>query len=166
MTDEETDMLARRIVNIWRSTPSVREWRDRLAPLDYDACVAALAELRDRQEGSLSIAQFVKQYRPPHRSFAAPKRCELCDGTGWRRSGLDLVFGDDAEFNAGTARVQEQIEPCGCSKGAGARLTLEAINADREPLSMPHRFVPADSYPPELAERDRANRARALGGSR
>lgn len=161
MTAEEADQIARRIVNIWRSTPSIREWRDRLSPLDYDACVNAIAELRDRQEGSLSIAQFVKQYRPPHQNFAAPKRCELCDGTGWRRSGLDIVFGDHDEFNAGTARVQEQIEPCGCTKGAAARLTFDTINADRTPLEIPHRFVPADSYPPEWA----AKLAAIRGGS-
>ena len=85
MRAEEAATIARRIVNIWRATPSLAEWQDKLADYDYDDAAATLRLLRDEQDGSLSIARFhaTHRARTTPASSITPDRCELCDGTGW-----------------------------------------------------------------------------------
>ena len=90
MTRDDAEQLARRIVNGWRSTPPITEWREVLADRDRATTEAALDTLRDRVDTWLSCAALVAAYdaEMTRRSTAQRRRhprpdCPYCDGTGF-----------------------------------------------------------------------------------
>lgn len=63
MTPEQSDGLARRIVNTWRSTPKLAEWAEILTPLGYAQALDTYEHLRDTLDHGLSIARYRSEYR-------------------------------------------------------------------------------------------------------
>lgn len=62
MTPEQADALAKRIINTWRSTPPLPEWRDTLQPLEHDHATATYTHCRNTIDHSMSIARYLGEY--------------------------------------------------------------------------------------------------------
>lgn len=160
MLTEQADALARRIVNLWRSTPKLVEWVNKLESLDHELAERTIDLLRDEHAGgSMPIAQFSQKYRelsaPPLR-VGAPGRCELCDGTGFRHDRIRyLVIGTDDEIDAGHGRVCEYPQPCMCRLGDDATRNAPTMHID-----VPHRWM--THRPPHWWDIEHARRAAAL----
>jgi hypothetical protein len=71
MTEDEADTLARRIINTFRTTPALTEWRQVLAHLDHDPACTTFGYCRDHIPEQLPIATYLARYRiittPPPR---------------------------------------------------------------------------------------------------
>jgi hypothetical protein len=63
MTEDEADTLARRIINTFRTTPALTEWRQVLARLDRHWATVTFEHCQDTIPEQLPIATYRAQYR-------------------------------------------------------------------------------------------------------
>jgi hypothetical protein len=63
MTAEEADHLAKRIINTFRQTPALTEWRQVLTRLDHHWAIVTFEHCRDTITDQLPIATYHAHYR-------------------------------------------------------------------------------------------------------
>jgi len=107
MTSEEADTLGKRIINTFRLTPALPEWRDVLATLNHAQAMHTFERCRDTIDGALSIKRFRDEYRALHTNRADGPTCQHCAGTGWITATTD-----DAPHR--------YAKPCICGEGQRA----------------------------------------------
>lgn len=118
VTNEQADALAKRIINTFRLTPALPEWREALGPLEQTTAERTFVQLRDTVDGALSIARYLARHaelvaetRLPARRRPRPD-CEHCGGDGWidctddRRHAPHCITPDDCHCHA--------VVPCPC----------------------------------------------------
>lgn len=126
MTPDECQRFADTMRESFPDGPTARIWRRFAHDEHLDLDLALVAYRRCRREHAhtrISIAAYFERYTAVRREREhdlrrddPPKRCELCDDTGWTE-------GPAIVHNAGTEseRSDESSQPCVCSIGRRRR---------------------------------------------
>jgi hypothetical protein len=107
MKTEEADQLAKRIINTFRSTPALPEWRDTLDKLDIGQANTAFVRCRAAVDERLSIARYLAEYNSLRTRRPDHVECPACDDTGWI-----TATPEDA--------AHRYAKPCSCPEGKRA----------------------------------------------
>jgi hypothetical protein len=140
MIFEQAEQLAKRVINTWRLTPTLREWQEVLAGLDYDGGLVTFKRLRAEVDGGLSIKRFLDAYHDRERQLfeererrIPPSRCEECGGSGWIPATPAQAHYPPA--CAGTPGQDDchcqAVVPCRCSAGRHADVIVAKIEEGR-----------------------------------
>jgi hypothetical protein len=97
MKAEEADTLGKRIINTFRNTPALTEWRDVLRALDQQRAVQTFELCRNTIADNLPIARYLAEYRARPIDRQHRPACTTCDGEGY----LKIYFERNSHEYAG-----------------------------------------------------------------